>query len=153
MRSWRRSAPAAWERFTARVTRGSTATSPSRYWLPDGRALACVRTGSLEIVPVEPGEPRVVYTAAPGSADPRPAGIAVSEDGGTIYFKSHDADGRAMLWSIATTGGQSRLLVRFDGLSRPSIRSDFAAGAGQFFFTLEDRQTDIALAEVERPAR
>jgi hypothetical protein len=40
--------------------------------------------------------------------------------------------------------------VRFDDLSRPSTRPDFAAGAGWFFFTLEERRSDIWVAEVAR---
>jgi hypothetical protein len=87
---------------------------------------------------------------APGSEDPPVTGTAVSDDGRTIYFKSHDASGRASFWSIPISGGRPRLLVRFTDLSRPSIRADFAVGAGQFFFTLEDRQADILVAEVAR---
>jgi hypothetical protein len=59
-------------------------------------------------------------------------------------------DDRTSFWSIPVTGGQPRLLVRFPDLARPSIRGDFAAGAGQFFFTLEDRQADILVAQVTR---
>jgi hypothetical protein len=33
---------------------------------------------------------------------------------------------------------------------RPSIRPDFAVGAGQFFYTFEDRQADIWVADVTR---
>jgi hypothetical protein len=47
-------------------------------------------------------------------------------------------------------GGRPQLLVRFTDLSRPSIRPDFAAGAGRLFFTLEDRQADIWVAEIAR---
>ena len=74
----------------------------------------------------------------------------VADDGRTVYFKSHDADGRASFWSVPTAGGRPRLLVRFDDLSRVSIRADFAAGAGQLFFTLEDRQADIWMADISR---
>jgi hypothetical protein len=122
-------------------------------WLPDGQALACVRDGAIEVVPVESGQARAIYTPAPASADPRAIGVDVSDDGRTIYFKSHDEEGRAMLWSVAASGGRPRLLVQFMDPSHPSIRSDFAAGAGQFFFTLEDRQADIVIADVVRRSR
>jgi Tol biopolymer transport system component len=122
-------------------------------WLPDGQALACVRDGGIEVVSVESGEARAVYTPAPASADPRAIGVDVSDDGRTIYFKSHDEEGRAMLWSVAASGGRPRLLVQFMDPSHPSIRADFAAGAGQFFFTLEDRQADIVIADVVRRSR
>jgi len=41
--------------------------------------------------------------------------------------------------------------VRFTDPLRESVRRDFAAGAGHFFFTLEDRQADIWIAEVLPP--
>ena len=66
---------------------------------------------------------------------------------GRFYFKSHDAEGRASLWSV-TAGGRPRLLVRFPDLNRPSNRPDFAADGKRFYFTLEDRESDVFVAEV-----
>jgi len=40
--------------------------------------------------------------------------------------------------------------VRFNDLTRGSIRPDFATKAGLFYFTLEDRQADIWVAEVTK---
>ena len=82
---------------------------------------------------------------------PAPAASNVSDDGATIYFKSHDAQQRASFWSVPAAGGRPTLLVRFTDPLRESVRRDFAAGAGQFFFTLEDRQADIWIAEVLPP--
>jgi Tol biopolymer transport system component len=117
----------------------------------DDRTLIADRGRGIEMHSVESGTSRMLYEPpAPGSEDPPVTGTAVSDDGRTIYFKSHDASGRASFWSIPISGGRPRLLVRFTDLSRPSIRADFAVGAGQFFFTLEDRQADILVAEVAR---
>ena len=63
-------------------------------------------------------------------------------------IKSHDADGRASFWSVPVGGGPPSELVRFDDLSRPSRRWDFDAGAGRFFFTIEDRRSNIWIADV-----
>lgn len=118
-------------------------------WAPDASFIAYSMDGVIEVIPPGGGEPRVVYRA--GSDDPDPERVIVSDDGRTLYFKSHDAEVRASLWSVPVAGGEPRLLVRFDDPVRPSIRSDFAVGAGRFFFTLEDRQSDIWVAEmVER---
>jgi Tol biopolymer transport system component len=119
-------------------------------WLPDGRSIAVPRNGGLEIVTADAGIARVVYAPAAASADPEAESVAAADDGRTLYFKSHDAEGRASLWAVPTAGGRPRLLVRFNDPSRVSIRADFAAGAGQFFFTLEDRQADIWMAEITR---
>jgi hypothetical protein len=69
-----------------------------------------------------------------------------------LYFKSHDAGGLASIWSVALEGGRPRQLVRF-GPALASIRSDFAAGAGRLYFTLEDRQANIVVADMILPDR
>ena len=73
-----------------------------------------------------------------------------SQSGRTLYFKSHDARGRAAFWSVPVTGGRPRLLVRFDDPARASNRFEFASDGKRFYFTIEDRQSDIWLAEVAR---
>jgi hypothetical protein len=76
--------------------------------------------------------------------------VAASDDGRTVYFKSHDSDGRASIWRVPVGGGRPQLVVRFTDPTRESSRADFAAGAGRFFFTLEDRQSDIWIAEIKK---
>ena len=127
--------------------RADVATNGS--WLPDGRSLAFPRGGGIEIIPVDGGSPRVVYVPTAPS-DPRVRSVAVSDDGRMLFFKSKDEEGRSAIWSVQATGGRPQLLVRFNDLSRPSDRPDFAAGAGRLFFTLEDRQADIWVAELVR---
>ena len=124
-------------------------TSYKALWLPDARSLAVPRQGAIEIVDVESKAIRILYApSSPG--DPAAESLARSEDGQTIYFKSHDAERRASFWSVPVAGGRPKLLVQFSDLSRPSIRPDFAVAKGQFFFTLEDRQADIWVAEIAR---
>jgi serine/threonine protein kinase len=59
--------------------------------------------------------------------------------------------GRASFWYQPLTGGRPKLLVRFDDYTRQSFRSNFAVGAGRFFFTINDRQSDVWLADVKGP--
>ncbi|HYN07038.1 MAG TPA: protein kinase [Vicinamibacterales bacterium] len=118
-------------------------------WSRDGRSIAYPRRGALEVIDVESKTVRVVY-APSGPADPPVESVAESDDGETLYFKSHDAEQRASLWSVPLAGGRPRLLVRFNDLAHPSIRPDFAVAKGQLFFTLEDRQADIWVAEIAR---
>jgi hypothetical protein len=40
--------------------------------------------------------------------------------------------------------------VIFDDLARPSIRPDFAADGQRFYFGIDDRQSDIWVAEIAR---
>jgi hypothetical protein len=41
-------------------------------------------------------------------------------------------------------------MVQFSDLKRPSTRPDFAVTGGRFYFTIEDRQADIWVAEIAR---
>jgi Tol biopolymer transport system component len=119
-------------------------------WEPDGRQIIGNMDQALEVVSHEGGEPMVVYEARPESGDPVARWPLFSTDGGTIYFKSHDAGGLASFWSMPATGGQPRLLVRFDDPMRQSTRDDWAMDEEHFFFTIQDRQSDIWVMDVEQ---
>jgi Tol biopolymer transport system component len=119
-------------------------------WSPDGRSIAFVAPadGRISVVPADSGAQRNVYMPRPG--DPLAELASYSASGREIYFKSHDARGRASFWSIPATGGRPRLLVRFDDPARASNRFEFASDGKRFYFTVEDRQSDIWVAEVAR---
>jgi hypothetical protein len=102
-------------------------------------------SGIVALVLPDSGAAHVIYN--PAGADPR-----ATETGwigsGAVAFKSRDAQGRAELWSIPVTGGRPRLLVRFTDPQRPSNRNDFHTDGKRFYFSIEDRQSDIWVAEV-----
>jgi TolB protein len=118
-------------------------------WSPDGTLLIGVIGGALVTVAPEGGDPRILYAPKSGSDDPAPESTLWSPDGARIYIKSHDAAGRASLWSIPASGGRPRLLVRFDDPMRQSTRRDFAADGARFYFAIEDRQSDIWVMDLE----
>jgi serine/threonine-protein kinase len=121
-------------------------------WSPDGRSLAYVdaptdrRPGGLRVVPAEGGIPRSVFEPSP--TVPAAEDGKWSPDGRTLYYKAHDAQGRASFWAVNAAGGLPRVLVRFTDLNRPSSRRDFATDGKRFFFAIEDRQSDVFVAEV-----
>jgi Tol biopolymer transport system component len=119
-------------------------------WLRRGDAQILVhpREGSILLITPETGATETIYVPVDGSSDPLAWSITVGEDRVTLYFKSADAAGNTTLWSLPVTGGKPRLLVRFADPNRQSLRPDFAVAAGKFFFTIEDRQADIWVAEV-----
>jgi TolB protein len=125
-------------------------------WSPDGRWIAYVGSES-EDSPVVTAGPLMIGPADGGEAprllDPAPTRPLAdycqwSRDGRTLYYKAHDDQGRASLWSVGAEGGTPRLLVTFDDPDRPSSRPDFATDGRRFFFTIEDRQSDVFVAEV-----
>jgi Tol biopolymer transport system component len=117
-------------------------------WSPDGSTVVFVSPmdGRIGVAPADSGVQHDVYVPTPG--DPLAELATFAPSGREIYFKSHDARGRASFWSIATTGGRPRLLARFDDPERASNRFEFASDGRRFYFTVEDRQSDIWIAEV-----
>jgi Tol biopolymer transport system component len=132
--------------FSGKVFLPTTAYST---WSPDGKWLVSVMDRSLVLVDPDSGAGRTVYTAA--ADDPIPETAIFSKDGRSIYFKSHDAQGHAMFSVVSATGGTPRVVVRFPDLARPSSRQGFSMSATRFYFPVEDRQSNIWLADLARP--
>jgi Tol biopolymer transport system component len=122
-------------------------------WSPDGRAIAypgisamaAAGVQNLTVFSVASRTSQVVYQ--PGAGDLSVGMVQWAPDGRTFYFKSHDSQGRASIWSVVE-GQRPRLLVRFPNPDRPSNRLDFATDGKRFYFTLEDRESDVFVAEV-----
>jgi Tol biopolymer transport system component len=121
-------------------------------WSPDGQSIAYVetesdrRTGPIMVVPVDGGSPRRVFD--PTATAPTAEMAEWNPDGRTLYYKAHDAQGRASFWAVNALGGRPRLLVRFTDLNRPSSRRDFATDGKRFYFAIEDRQSDVFVADL-----
>jgi Tol biopolymer transport system component len=118
-------------------------------WSPDGKTLAATSvTGRVAVVPSDSGPVRTIYEPRPGTTDPFAEWSLWSADGREIYFKSHDARGEAAIWSIPAAGGTPKPLVRFDDPTRPSTRAEFGSDAKRFYFTVNDRQSDVWVVEL-----
>jgi Tol biopolymer transport system component len=122
-------------------------------WSPDGRWTTSRRhsgnapVDTVWIYAAGSDQARVLYGRR-SPTEPRIEELNWSPDSRSLYFKSHDADGRAMFWSLPVEGGAPRLIARLDDLTHPSYRNDFAVGAGRIFFAVNDRQSDISVVEL-----
>ena len=133
----------------APVQRVRDAVAPN--WSPDGAVLAYTRSGRVEIIPADSGEPHAVLDATWASSQTIGGPALFSDDGKRIYFKTREPDGQASIWSVSSSGGAPQLVVRLHGVS--STRQQLAVGAGRVFFTVDDRQSDIWVADLNRSLR
>ena len=121
-------------------------------WSQDGASIAYVaaisddRVGPVMVVPAAGGVSRQLFQ--PGPAAPMTNQVMWDPDGRTIYYKAHDAEGRTAIWSVSAAGGTPRQLVRFPDPDRQSSRKDFATDGKRFYFAIEDRQSDVVVAEL-----
>ena len=121
-------------------------------WSPDSRYLSYATNllgGGLRVVAADSGTARAVYDeTAPGA--PLAEASHWSDDGRTIYFKSHSVNGGVAIWSVPPSGGVPRRVVELgDGLLR-SDRFGFRISRNRLYYTLVDRQSNIWVMDVNR---
>jgi serine/threonine protein kinase len=124
-------------------------------WSPDGRWIAYVsaqhaQAGDLMVAPSSGGGEPARWVFEPSPTAPAAEAAEWSPDGQTLYYKTHDAQGRASFWAVPAAGGTPRLLVRFPDPERQSNRKDFDTDGRRFYFAIEDRQSDVWVADLER---
>jgi Tol biopolymer transport system component len=149
----RRDAAGTWSAPVKRLSRGFV-----HAWSLDGKWIA-VATGRsiyggfnnerLELITPDGDSAFTLYAVADTLTDPTVGDPHWSRDNKGLYFKANDALGRASLWYIPVTGGRPRLLVRFDDPMRPSLRFNYTTDGRRFFFTINDRQSDVWVAEIK----
>ncbi len=133
------------------VKRASFGCAPR--WSPDGRTLAFASNfsgGTITLLPADSGAAVTMYDPA-ATGGPTASWPTWGPDGREIYFKHFDPNGESFFWSIPASGGTPRLLVRFADPNRPSYRPEFDVRNGRFYFTVEERQSDIYVMEVKKP--
>jgi hypothetical protein len=114
-------------------------------------ASARVRVGdttSVVVTPADGGAERVVYAYAPSAKLPRLPRVCWSADDRSLIFKSHDEMGRASVWKVSIEGGRPRPLAQFSDLSRLSNRRDFDVDARRIYFTIEDKHSNVWVADI-----
>ena len=110
-------------------------------WSPDGRHIAYRSRKGVSVIPSEGGQPRRL-TDFGG----RPVW---SKDSQTIYFKRNPPDERAGIWSVSVSGGEPKLLVRFDDPTRRPINPGWSSDGEHFYFSLTEFEADVWVMELE----
>ncbi len=132
----------AWSEPT-RLGQGSRAD-----WTSDGRRIAYASTDGVGIWDFDSGD----ETKLEHSFRATSGALAVGEshwspDERFIYSKGTDDVGRSVIVRVPVSGGDATLLVVFDDPRRPSTRLDLIGDGERFYFPLDNRQSDIWLAQ------
>jgi Tol biopolymer transport system component/DNA-binding SARP family transcriptional activator len=118
-------------------------------WSPDGKTIAFVRfDGSIATIPADSGARRTIYAPRPGHSDPMATYLAWSGDRDIIWFLGHEPDGGSGIWSFSIRSGRPRLLVRIDAPTGKSNGPSFTSDGRRFFFTLDERFSNVRWAEL-----
>jgi serine/threonine protein kinase/Tol biopolymer transport system component len=118
-------------------------------WTADGQnLLGDTPDGRVVEVSAASGAMDTLYSPGAGSSDPHAEWAAPGADGHTLWFKSHDTEGGATLWSLPGRDATPRPLVTFDDPMRPSYRVEWATDGKRIFFAINDRESDIWVVDV-----
>ena len=111
-------------------------------WSTDGQYMTSV---GASVFDVETRQIRALRSEAEGEI---PGETYWSQDQSTLYFKMSSSGGVVEIRSISVSTGEERMLVGFDDSRRVSLRADFSGNDDRFYFTLDDRWSDVWLAEM-----
>jgi Tol biopolymer transport system component/tRNA A-37 threonylcarbamoyl transferase component Bud32 len=121
-------------------------------WSRDGRYVsysANLYAGALGVIAVDSGAPRLLYDVTrPGA--PVAETSAWSDDGRTLYFKSHSATGAAAIWSVPFAGGAPHKVIDLGDERTRSARFPFRIAGGRIYYPLTDRQANVWVIEVDK---
>jgi dipeptidyl aminopeptidase/acylaminoacyl peptidase len=113
-------------------------------WAPGGRSVL-ITDDAVWTLSVTGSSLRRDYALPAGVV---PLNARWSPDGRVIYLKGTDRAGRAVFWALAPAGGPPRLLMRFDDPTRSSSREEFMTDGRRLYFTMDDRQSDVYVADL-----
>jgi Tol biopolymer transport system component/DNA-binding SARP family transcriptional activator len=118
-------------------------------WSPDGRSIAFVKfSGDIELIPADSGAQRTIYSPRTGTNDPLATFLAWRTDPDILWFLGHEPHGRGGIWELDLRTRRHRPLIRFDDLAGKLNGPAFSSDGHRFFFTLDERLSNVRWAEL-----
>ena len=117
-------------------------------WSPDGERIMYHAVDGLRLREVATGADTPLTSNAADGAEAYY--FAWAPDGQQLYYLARSAAGW-MIRVVNVNGGASRVLVNFDDPTRQHAKYGFTTDGKTFYFTLGSPESDIVVAELERP--
>ncbi len=118
------------------------------HWSPDGRMLVYHSPDGLRLRRVDSGVDTLVVSNAKDGAEAFYA--AWSPDGSKVYYLTRSSKGWSIR-SVPAAGGASSVLVNFDDPTRQHTKYGFTTDGKVFYFTIGSPESDIFVADLQRP--
>jgi Tol biopolymer transport system component len=118
------------------------------HWSPDGKRIVYHAVEGLRLYDIATGADTLLTSNAADGAKAYYA--AWAPDGRQLYYLARSPAGW-VIRVVSATGGPSRVLVDFDDPTRQHAKYGFATDGKVFYFTLGSPESDIFVAELERP--
>jgi len=118
------------------------------HWAPQGRTVVYHGADGLRVRQVDTGAETLV---ASNAADRAQAFYAAwAPDGKQLYYMTRSVAGWTIR-AVPATGGPNRVLVNFDDATRQQTKYGFCTDGRLFYLTLGSPESDIFVAELDRP--
>ena len=116
-------------------------------WSPDRRLVACAELGE-RIMLTSPDGDSLATLVTSGLVANMGQYPQWSSDSRTVYFTGSDSLGGYSIHSVSVSGGESRVVLRFDDPARPWHRYGFRVFGDRFWFTIGERESHVWVGEI-----
>ena len=136
-----------WDRMTPVFALPSITTGAAD-WSPDGAAITYISGTRLLRADGDGRNPRGLTTLP---ADFAPFYARWARDGRLIYYSGQGTDGSYRFYAIPAAGGTPTEVAHSEGPTYQNYRFPFDVRGTTLYFSQADRQSDVWMAEVQRP--
>ncbi len=117
-------------------------------WSPDGKGIAYHALDGIRLLHLATDS---ITLLVPNATDGAEAFYPVwAPDGSRLYYLARSPAGWSVR-SVGPRGGRSTIVVDFDDPTRQPTKYGFTTDGKQFYFTLGSPESDIFVADLERP--
>jgi len=117
-------------------------------WSPVENIIAYISEASLKVLSYDEGKTRILVDPNLTPQSGRPASIAWSLDGKTVYFQAHDELGMGGIWSVPVEGGEPELKIISDDPRLKLGLYNFCADYESVYFSFRVVESNVWIMDL-----